>query len=206
MDVSALRLTDRVTWCRHDSCARISCNSATTGRILVLISPCIEPDSPYRFLIFPFVDSVLGRFPCGLFGLLWTIADQIPLNLMQKARLAKTPITMDAEHLRRRAAGDGFADFPDDGSSIEGVQQRRFVVVHDVNLYREHLAQVVLEYQIAAARPREGSFPSSQFSTCRFGTRPNSLTFAVTTVRSSASACAAMSMPFGPIVVPPRSR
>ena len=54
-----------------------------------------------------------------------------------------------------------------------------------------------------AVRPgRPEPHSDSQFSTRRPGTRENSRVFAVTTVRSSARACAAMSRSLGPIDVP----
>ncbi len=46
----------------------------------------------------------------------------------------------------------------------------------------------------------------SQFSTRKSGTRENSRTLSVTTVRSSARACAAMRRSFGPIGLPCRAR
>ena len=52
----------------------------------------------------------------------------------------------------------------------------------------------------AAVRPKH--YSNNQFSTRRPVTRENSRVFAVTTVRSSARACAAMSRSLGPIGVP----
>ena len=41
---------------------------------------------------------------------------------MQKARLAQTPVTVNAEYLRWRAAGNCLADFLDQRSPFEGIQ------------------------------------------------------------------------------------
>ena len=110
------------------------------GRRFVLIPPGIEPDrldhptvnpaslrrcTPFRLVRARSPLHVLG----DRLGLLRTLTGEIPLNLMQEARLPEAPIPVDAEHLRRGAAGDGLTDLLDQRDSLEGVPQGRFVVV-----------------------------------------------------------------------------
>ena len=97
----------------------------------MLVSPGIEPNGPNHFLVFPFLVLTRNRILYLRFGLLWTISGEVQLNLMQKACLAKAPIAVDAEYLWRDAVRDSIADFFDQRLSVEGIQQRRFVVMHE---------------------------------------------------------------------------
>ena len=63
---------------------------------------------------------------------------------MQKACLAKAPITVDAKYLRRGAARDSLADFLDQHLSAEGIQQSRFIIVHG-NTFLTNLNHKVFE-------------------------------------------------------------
>ena len=97
----------------------------------MLVSPSIEPNGPYRFLVFPLnVFTDILRIPCRRLGLLRTIAGKVPLNLMQKACLAEAPITVDTENLWQGTVRDSIADFLDQHPSVEGIQQSRFIIMH----------------------------------------------------------------------------
>ena len=96
----------------------------------MLISPSIKPNGPYRFLVSPVNGLTRTRVLYRCYGLLWTIAGEVPLNLMQKACLAKTPIAVDAEYLWRGATRDSLADFLNQHLSAEGIQQSRFIIMH----------------------------------------------------------------------------
>ena len=96
----------------------------------MLVSPSIKPNGPYRFLVSPSNGLTGTRVLYGHFGLLWTIAGKVPLNLMQKTCLTKAPITVDAEYLWRGATRDSLADFLNQHLSAEGIQQSRFIIVH----------------------------------------------------------------------------
>ena len=114
----------------------------------MLVSPSIKPNSSYRFLVSPFhvltrIRVLYHRFH-RRFGLLWTIAGEIPLNLMQKACLAKAPITVNAEYLWRGATRDSLADFLNQHLSAEGIQQSRFIIVHG-NTFLANLSHQVSE-------------------------------------------------------------
>ena len=96
----------------------------------MLVSPSIKPNGPYRFLVPTFSGLTRIRVLYRRFGLLWTLASEVPLNLMQKACLAKAPITVDAEYLWRGTTRDSLADFLNQHLSTEGIQQSRFIIVH----------------------------------------------------------------------------
>ena len=100
----------------------------------MLVSPSIKPNGPYRFLVSPVngLTRIRVRYRrfYRRFGLLWTIAGEVPLNLMQKACLAKAPIAVDAEYLWRGATRYSFADFLNQHLSVEGIPQSRFIIVH----------------------------------------------------------------------------
>ena len=97
----------------------------------MLVSPSIEPNSLDRFLVSPYIGLTRIRILYRRFGLLWTIACEVPLNLMQKACLAKAPITVDTKYRWRGARRDSIADFLDQHLSAEGIQQSRFIIMHD---------------------------------------------------------------------------
>ena len=67
-------------------------------RILVLVSPGVEPDRANEAVVMCAIGAAVHRLS-GVVGLLRASAGEIPLNLVQKARLPKAPVTVHTEHL-----------------------------------------------------------------------------------------------------------
>ena len=114
----------------------------------MLVSPSIKPNGPYRFLVSPFNGLTGTRVFYGRFGLLWTIAGKVPLNLMQKACLTKAPITVDAEYLWRGATRDSLADFLNQHLSAEGIQQSRFIIMHGQTFLNHKISETGTAYHL----------------------------------------------------------
>ena len=97
----------------------------------MLIAPRLEPDDAGMQLVYTAGQTFVQL--CAVGGrnitLLRAVAAEIPLQLLQEAGLAKAPVTMDADHVRRLAGGDGIADLADKRPAFELVEQRRFVIV-----------------------------------------------------------------------------